>query len=301
MFGQIPDKLRIYLIVQKRLDMHKESLYKRFIPAAPSAHYEKQSGYWFAFCSDNLLVKAGEGIFPIPYINDLEHLNLVPIRTQYLGSLDGRGCYSAELPLQSVAPEGYLFSDLRSLYPRFDEDIFLLAGRALQIVNWDQCHQYCGRCGHPTETLKGEMAKTCRVCNFISYPRISPVTSVAVLKDDKILLIRHAGLRGRMRTIVAGFLEPGETLEECVKREVLEEVGLKVKNIKYFGSQPWPFPNSLMIGFTADYESGEIKVDGKEVAEAAWYDVTNISDIPPKMSLSRELIDWYIERHSDRT
>jgi NAD+ diphosphatase len=280
--------------------MHKESLYKRYIPSSQLNQYKLEPGYWFAFCSDSLLVKADEGVFPIPYINNLLELNLIPIRIQYLGTLDGRNCYSAELPSQSIVPAGYLFSDLRSLYPRIDEDIFLLAGRALQIVSWDQSHQYCGRCGHSTETLEGEMAKTCPVCKFISYPRISPVTSVAVLKDDKILLIRHAGLRGRMRTIVAGFLEPGETLEECVKREVLEEVGLKVKNIKYFGSQPWPFPNSLMIGFTAEYESGEIKVDGKEVTEAAWYDVTNISEIPPKMSLSREIIDWYITSHSSR-
>ena len=279
--------------------MHRESLYKRYIPSAPSTPSKGQLAYWFVFCSDNLLVTAEKSTAPIPCLMDLADLNLSPIRTQYLGTLDGRACYSAELFPQSIAPEGYVFSDLRSLYARFDEDIFRLAGRALQIMSWDQSHQYCGRCGHPTEQLQGEMAKTCPICQFTSYPRISPVTSVAVLKDDTILLIRHAGSRGRMRTIVAGFLEPGETLEECVKREVLEEVGLQVKNIKYFGSQPWPFPNSLMIGFTAEYESGEIQVDGKEVTEAAWCNVTSISDIPPRMSISREIIDWFIENHSN--
>jgi len=278
--------------------MDRESLYKRYIPASPSTPSNGRPGYWFAFCSDNLLVKAEKVGFPVPYLAGLGDLNLIPVRTQYLGTLDGQACYSAELSLQSIAPEGYVFSDLRSLYSRFGEDIFRLAGRAWQILSWDQSHQFCGRCGHLTEPLQGEIAKICPACKFISYPRISPVTSVAVLKDDKILLIRHAGSRGRMRTIVAGFLEPGETLEECVKREVLEEVGLQVKNIKYFGSQSWPFPNSLMIGFTAEYESGEIKVDGKEVAEAAWSDVASISDIPPRMSISREIIDWYVENHA---
>ena len=292
-------KPKIYMKIQNiRLIMHRESLYKRYVPAPLSMPLEGKPGYWFAFSADNLLVKAEESISPVPYLTDLGDLGIQPIRTQYLGTLDGRACYSAELSPQRVAPQGYEFSGLRALYSRIDEDIFLLAGRAFQIMRWDQTHQYCGQCGHPTEILKGEMAKTCPVCKFNSYPRISPVASVAVLRDDKILLIRHTGLRGRMRTIVAGFLEPGETLEECVKREVLEEVGLHVKNIKYFGSQPWPFPDSLMIGFTAEYESGEIKVDGKEVSEAAWSDVKNISDIPQRISLSGEIINWFINTHS---
>jgi NAD+ diphosphatase len=120
----------------------------------------------------------------------------------------------------------------------------------------------------------------------------------AVLKDDKILLIHYAAFPGNRYTIIAGFVEPGETLEECVKREVKEETGVTVKNIRYLGSQPWPFPHSLMIGFTAEYESGDIAVDGKEVSAAGWFDVHNMPEGPPKMSIAREIIDWYIQQNS---
>jgi NAD+ diphosphatase len=233
-------------------------------------------------------------------LNSLSDLQLTPIRTQYLGIFEGLPCHSAEIPPETKAPEGLTFTDLRPLYFGIAEDIFLLAGRALQMMAWDQTHQFCGRCGQKTETVDGEMAKICPACKFMSYPRISPAVIVAVLKGDKILLTRYAAFRGNMRTIIAGFLEPGETLEECVRREVLEEVGLKVKNIRYFGNQPWPFPNSLMIGFTAEWESGEIKVDGKEIAEGDWYRAGNTPDIPPKMSISREIIDWFIEGHGGK-
>jgi NAD+ diphosphatase len=278
--------------------MPRESIYKRFIPDSPSTRPNGLPAYWLAFSSARLLVKGSGAKFNIPFSSNLEDLGLAPIRTQYLGTFDGLPCHSAELPPDIPAPEGLIFTDLRSFYFGTEEDVFLLAGRALQIMAWDQTHQYCGRCGHRTETLPGEMAKSCPACKFISYPRISPAVIVAVLKDNQILLTRYAQFRGNMRTIIAGFLEPGETLEECVQREVFEEVGLQVRNIKYFGNQPWPFPNSLMIGFTAEYAGGEIKVDGKEIAEADWYLANNTPEIPPEMSISREIIDWFIEGHS---
>jgi NAD+ diphosphatase len=278
--------------------MRRESIYKRFIPAAPYSPSNGQPGYWFAFSASSLLVKVADATFSVPFLNNLDDLHLLPVRTQYLGTFEGIPCHSAELPPNTAAPEGLSFTDLRPFYFGIEEDIFLLAGRALQIMSWDQTHQYCGRCGHLTETLQGEMAKTCPVCKFMSYPRISPAVIVAVLKDNKILLTKYAAFRGNMRTIIAGFLEPGETLEECVRREVLEEVGITVQNIKYFGNQPWPFPNSLMIGFTAEWESGEIKVDGKEIAEGDWYSADSTPDIPPRMSISREIIDWFKESHA---
>jgi NAD+ diphosphatase len=280
--------------------MHRESIYKRFVPDVPYALHDDRPGYWFAFSSSRLLAKEDKSKFSVPILKNLSDLQLTPIRTQYLGIFEGLPCHSAELPPDIQAPSGLTFTDLRPLYFGIDEDIFLLAGRALQIMAWDQTHQFCGRCGQRTESIPGEMAKTCPVCKFMSYPRISPAVIVAVLKDDKILLTRYAQFRGNMRTIIAGFLEPGETLEECVRREVLEEVGLRVKNIKYFGNQPWPFPNSLMIGFTAHYAGGEIKVDGKEIAEADWYTADHTPDVPPKMSISREIIDWFIEQHGGK-
>jgi NAD+ diphosphatase len=166
-------------------------------------------------------------------------------------------------------------------------------------VSWDQTHQYCGRCGTRTETLNGERSKKCPACGLLNYPRITPASITAVFKDNKILLTHNVAFRRNIHSLVAGFMEPGETLEECIHREIMEEVGLKVKNIKYFGSQPWPFPNSLMIGFTAEYDSGEIAVDGKEISEAAWYDADNLPELPSKMSIARQIIDWFVQTASE--
>ena len=178
-----------------------------------------------------------------------------------------------------------------------DEDLYLLAGRAIQIVNWDKNHQFCGKCSTPTVTMKDEMAKICPECGFISHTRLSPAVITAIIKDGKILMAKHSyGIKNRYG-LIAGFIEAGETLEEGVKREIYEEVGLKVKNIKYFGSQSWPFPNSLMIGFTADYESGDINVDGKEILEAKWFNVKEVP-IHSKISIASELIDWFVKNFS---
>lgn len=276
--------------------MSRESIYKSYQPDVPFESVKDDYGYWFVFSQNKLLTEPEE--FGIPCLKSLAEVNLAPVRTQYLGTLRGHPCYSAEVSPETVAPEGMSFRELRSLYGVLDEDIFLLAGRAIQTVRWDETHQYCGRCGHGTETLPGEMAKKCPACGFTSYPRISPAVITAVVRGNKILLSRYAAFRGNMHTINAGFVEPGETLEECIRREVLEEVGIRVRNIKYFGSQPWPFPNSLMIGFTAEYESGEISVDGKEIAEAGWYDVNNLPELPSKMSIARDIIDWFVESNS---
>ena len=276
--------------------MSRESIYKNYNPDVTTESVNDDYGYWFVFCSNRLLITPDES--SIPYLRNLEELSLSPVRTQYLGTLQGHPCFSAEVSPDTIAPEGMSFRELMSLYGVLDEDIFLLAGKAIQIVRWDQTHQYCGRCGRETQELEGERAKKCPACGFTSYPRISPAVITAVLKGDKILLSHYAASRSNMHTIIAGFVEPGETLEECIKREIFEEVGIQVRNIKYFGSQPWPFPNSLMIGFTAVYESGEISVDEKEISAAGWYDVNNLPELPPKMSIAREIIDWFIQSNS---
>ena len=277
--------------------MPRESIYKHYESAITFESENDDYGYWFVFCLNKLLINSSEGT--IPYLRSLAELELSPLRTQYLGTLQGRPCHSAEVSPDTVAPEGMEFRELRPLYGVLDEDIYLLAGKAVQIVNWDKTHQFCGRCGHQTQTLRDERAKKCPVCGFLSYPRLSPAVITAVLKDKEILLAHYAAFPGNMHTIIAGFVEPGETLEECIKREIHEEVGIKVKNIDYFGSQPWPFPNSLMIGFTAEYESGEISVDGAEISEAGWYDANNLPELPPKMSIAREIIDWFVKNNSD--
>lgn len=278
--------------------MAKESIYKRYIPALTSETGNDKHSHWFVFCANRLLVKDEGAKCSIPHIHNLSELKLSPLRTQYLGTLEGHPVYSAEVSPDTSAPEGTAFRELRNLYGILDEDIYLLAGRAVQIVSWDQTHQYCGRCGHKTEDMPGERAKKCPQCGFISYPRLSPAVITAVMKGDKILLAHYAASKSNMHTILAGFVEPGETLEECLRREIMEEVGIQVKNIRYFGSQSWPYPNSLMLGFTAEYESGEIAVDRKELSDAGWYDVNHLPEIPPPLSIAREIIDWYIQKNS---
>jgi len=275
-----------------------ESIYKRYIPANVCEQVGNNNSYWFVFSLGKLLVKVDNDKASIPFVKTIDELNIVPVRTQYLGTLEGQPCYSVEVFSEEKKPDGMSFIDLRSLYERLEEDVFVLAGRAIQIVTWDQTHQYCGRCGTHAETIQGERAKRCPKCGLVNYPRISPAVIIAILKDNKILLAHNTSFQENMHSTIAGFLEPGETLEECVEREIMEEVGIRVKNIRYFGSQPWPFPNSIMIGYTAEYLSGEILVDGVEIDEAGWFDIENLPKLPSKMSIARKLIDWYIESKS---
>ena len=267
-----------------------------FVPGIVSLSRGSSPTYWFAFRNTELLVKKIGDTASIPHVVDLSELSLEPIRTQFLGTLDGFPCCSVELADDAVAPEGMVFSELRSLFEVLGKEFFQLAGRAVQIMNWDRTHLFCGRCGASVEAKGDEHAKMCSQCSLMSFPRISPAIIVAVVKDDHILLARANRYPIGFFSVLAGFVEPGETLEECVRREVREETGLKVKNIWYFGSQPWPFPHSLMIGFVAEYASGTITIDGTEIAEAKWFTARDLPHIPQKVSIARQLIDWFIEK-----
>lgn len=258
---------------------------------------EREPAWWFVFCGDKLLVKSMDKAVTIPCVTDLGKLNLEPIRKQYLGTQDGRPCYSAECADDVSAPEGMEFQGLRRLFGLMKEDLFWRAGYAIQIMNWDRTKQYCGRCGTTTEESTEERAKVCPECGFVAFPRISPAIIVAVLRGNQILLARARRFPYKFYSVLAGFVEPGESLEECLRREVKEEVGIEVKNICYFGSQPWPFPNSLMVAFTADYAKGKITIDENEIMDAGWFTANNLPRIPDKISIARRLIDWFVENH----
>lgn len=232
----------------------------------------------------------------VPRLDNFTDLGLSVIRQQYLGQLGENACFSVELEAKATPPLGMLFQDLRHLLMRLDDELGRLAGRAIQIVAWDRDHQFCSRCGAIPETLPHERAKKCPNCGLNSYPRLSPAIIVRVRRGDEILLARAHGWPPGMYSVLAGFVEPGETLEEAVAREVQEEVGLQVENIRYFGSQPWPFPNSLMLGFTADYAGGELRLEEAEIEDARWYPLDQLPKIPPKISIARRLIDDF--RHS---
>ncbi|OPY80236.1 MAG: NADH pyrophosphatase [Syntrophorhabdus sp. PtaU1.Bin153] len=180
------------------------------------------------------------------------------------------------------------------------DEFYRAALRAMHIIDWDRTDQYCGRCGTKNELKTGERAKVCPACNVLSFPRISPAVIVLVEKGRKVLLARAARFTQDWYSVLAGFVEPGETLEDVVRREVKEETGIDVKDIRYFGSQPWPFPDSLMVAFTAKYADGEIQVDGNEIVEARWFEYDKLPNIPGKISIARALIDWFVEKNARR-
>ena len=174
-----------------------------------------------------------------------------------------------------------------------------MAGRAFQVVQWDRTHRFCGRCGRATVHHERDRARQCPGCGLVSYPRVSPAVIVLVSRGDRFLLARNASFPGKRYSIIAGFVEAGETLETAVIREIREEVGIEVRNVAYFGSQPWPFPHSLMVGFTAEHASGEIAIDGEEIVDAGWYspDPEQLPELPNRISISRRLIDSFLNAH----
>ncbi len=188
--------------------------------------------------------------------------------------------------------------DLREAYHFIGEELFYVAGRARQLLDWRNQHQFCGQCGSRTEFFDQGRAKKCMVCGLVNYPKISPCMLVAITRGDEILLAAHVHQsRKNLYTVLAGFLEPGETIEGGVHREVMEEVGVKIKNLCYIASQPWPFPNLLMVGFIAEYESGEIKIDQNELLDARWFHRDNMPTILPlKMTLSFTLIEHFLQK-----
>lgn len=246
---------------------------------------------WFIFRGD-LLLLSGEAT--LPHCNSPKILGMMPQRTQYLGVLGGEHYFSAEMAAEAAAPQGWSWQGLRALFGVLDDAKFALAGRALQIVDWDRTHQYCGRCGGATVARLNERARECPGCGLAVFPRLAPAVMGLVRRDRELLLARSARFPEGLYSALAGFVEPGETLEQCLEREVYEEVEIRIRNVRYFASQPWPFPHSLMVAFFADYCSGEIRADGLEIVDAQWFDVgkfENLPRLPARISIARRLID----------
>lgn len=269
-------------------------MHRTFIPGIAPPEVQSEPAWWFAFVGNKLLVRVEGMVSHIPNLISLTEVGLMPVRSQFLGTLDHQPCYSAELAKDALIPDGMALLGLRELYGTIDDDLFALSSRAIQIMEWDRTHQYCGHCATPTTQLPTERAKRCPNCGLVNYPRLSPAVIVLISRGEEILLARAPRFRSGMYGLIAGFVEAGESLEETIVREVREEVGIEVKDIRYFGSQPWPFPNSLMIGFTASYASGEIAIDPQELEDAAWFSKDNLPLIPPKLSIARKILDWFI-------
>lgn len=255
-------------------------------------------GWWFVFQRNRLLVQVEDGQAVVPYVDTPADLGLAVVQSHVLGWLAGEPCFAAELAEETPPPAGMQFQNLRRLYGLLDENMFWVAGRAFQIIDWDRTHRFCGRCAMPTERKEQENVRVCPACNLHAYPRVSPAMIVAVTYQDKILLARSGRHPSGLFSVLAGFVEPGETLEDCVRREVMEEVGLEVTCLRYFGSQPWPFPNSLMIAFTCESVGVELTLEDDEIVEADWFAADELPNIPPPISISRRLIDDFVARQS---
>jgi len=276
-------------------------------PAAPAT----AEAWCFAFVEGQLLLleqSEGHGLAPQPW-SLFEPLQ--PAR-HYLGQLDGIDCWAFTL---EAPPPGFKRTPLRAAMMAFGEPLMGVAGRAAQVLEWDRAHRYCGVCGTPTEAQAAERSRKCPRCGHTAYPRLSPAMMVLVWRGPapgrpkpgqppreatnapsmgangfEVLLARSPHYVPGVYSALAGFVEAGESLEQCVHREVAEEVGVHVTNLRYFGSQSWPFPHSLMVAYTAQWVSGEIVKQDDEIEDAQWYALDALPKIPPRFSISGHLI-----------
>jgi NAD+ diphosphatase len=252
----------------------------------------------FAFREGKVLVSADGDAAAQPRVPHWRELGAIGLAgaTHYLGALEGVDCVAVGLPGDAPEPPGWRYAGLRSLFFVLPDALLALAARAFQIVDWDETHRFCGRCGTPTRAKADERAKQCPSCGLVAYPRVTPAMMVLVTRGREILLARAHRFPPAMFSALAGFVEPGETIEDCIRREVREEVGVEVGRLEYFASQSWAFPHSLMIAFTAEYAGGEVHPDDAEIAEARWFAVDAVPKLPPSVSIARRLIDATVER-----
>jgi NAD+ diphosphatase len=258
--------------------------------APPQDPQQAAGALSFIFHGGRLLVR--EADLALPDRAAVAGLALDPQALQPVGLLDGRYCQAGWVDDESNAPQGYAWRGLRSLFAELDEAVLGVAGRAAQVAEWARTHRFCGACGSATARMSGERCFKCGNCGHMAYPRISPAMMVLIRKGDSVLLALHTQAAVKRFVPLAGFLEAGESIEEAVHREVFEEVGLRVQNLRYFGSQSWPFPHSLMIAFTADYLDGEIRTDPNEILEARWFGPDDEwPERVPHVSVSSVLVD----------
>ena len=255
--------------------------------------------YWFVFCQDELLLqRLGENEYSIPLMEEppvqLRQWNFIhriqPMR-------DGTEVRTVCVEYPEVGKEGYEMCPLRKSYYKLDSELYIKAGKCQEILYWDQNTRFCGVCGSPMQ-LHTDISKRCISCGKEVWPQLATAIIVLIHRGpDEVLLVHARNFRTDFYGLVAGFVETGETLEEAVHREVMEEVGLEITNLRYFGSQPWPYPCGLMVGFHADYVSGTVKLQQEELSKGDWFGRDNLPAIPEKLSIARQLIDNWLEKN----
>lgn len=252
----------------------------------------------FVWRDDRMLVRASEPP-AVPALADVIDLGLDGKR-HYLGRLQGVDCVAIRVAAGTPEPVGWQWRGLRTLFMQLPDPLLAVAGRAFQIVEWDRSHQFCGRCGAQLRDKTGERAKKCPACGYVVYPRVSPAMMVLVTRGRELLLARANRFPQAMYSALAGFVEPGESIEDCIHREVREEVGIEVDGLKYFASQSWPFPHSLMIAYTAEYAGGDMHPCDEEIVDARWFALDALPQLPSPVSIARQLIDATVARLTRR-
>jgi NAD+ diphosphatase len=259
-------------------------------------------GYWFVVRSGALLVTTADAESPgVLRLDHGERLPIVISGTRGIGRLGETACWAAEAETGD-APAGFTFEPLRRLFDRLPDELVAIAGRAVQVIDFDRTHRYCGACATPTESTDGSRARACPSCREVFYPRLAPAVMALVTRETaegrELLLARGRRFQTPVYSALAGFVEPSESLEECARREVLEEVGLRVGRLRYFASETWPFPHSLMVGFLAEYLTGEIVCQPDEIVDARWFPPDRLPLLPHRLSLARRLIEHTIAEAS---
>ncbi len=261
---------------------------------------KKQPSYWFVFISNTLLLQHDSMGYHVPCSEEPPFPLKEWTSVQELSILEGKPCMAYSLTTPPNDMDGYVTIGLRESWNVLPLPFYNMASKASELLYWDTNTHYCGVCGAPMKRVT-PISKQCTHCGKEVWPQVSPAIIVRIRRGDEILLVHAKNFRrNEMYGLVAGFVETGETLEDCVVREVEEEVGLKICNIRYFGSQAWPYPCGIMIGFTADYVSGELHLQEEELSSAGWFDRKHLPPIPNKMSIARKLIDDYIAERDNQ-
>ena len=229
--------------------------------------------------------------------DDLKWSEMEMVNKQFIGYLNDKPCFLSELTNESKLDEDLLLTPLRNLLGRIPDSLFTICSRSLQLSEWIRNNRFCGSCGSKMNKHETERAMSCECNNLLVYPRISPCIIVLVTKGEQLLLAHNKNFPGTFYSTLAGFIEAGESAESAIHREIYEEVKVNVKNIEYFGSQSWPFPSQLMLGFHAEYLDGDITPDGEEIDLADWFHYKDLPQVPTgNISISGQLIESYIEK-----
>jgi NAD+ diphosphatase len=279
------------------LPFNRESLGEAFVPAKRSAQPPEERGYWLVVQEQGLIVipegdhlRLPEGILPAGF-------DVKPDRRLWLGTFQGTPCWAASLARDAAVPAGFHRETLIPMRgTRLPDDLLSLGGMALQALYWESTSGHCPRCGERTERIEGEWGKRCPRCRYEHYPHLHPAVIILVKDGERCLLTRKAAWAPGRYSLMAGFVDNGESLEGAVRREVREEAGVEVTDLRYVGSQNWPFPSQLMVGFVAAYAGGEITIDREELEDARWFPCDNLPDGPPRHSIARLILDNYARR-----